>query len=206
MKVILVNGSSHLKGTTYRGLQEVAKALESNGVETEIYQLGSKPIGGCIGCGYCFKNNECFMKDKVNEFVELAKEVDGFIFGTPVHYAAASGSLTSFLDRVFYSGSDALAYKPAATIVAARRAGTTATFDQINKYFTINNMPQVSSNYWNAIHGLSAEEAEKDIEGMQTMKILGNNMAWLLKCIELGKQNEIKHPSIESRTATNFIR
>lgn len=206
MKVILVNGSPHLKGTTYRALQEVQKSLEENGVETRIYQLGAKPISGCIGCGVCYKTGKCFMDDKVNEFVELAKEADGFIFSTSVHYAAATGSITSFLDRVFYSGGIHLAYKPAASVITARRAGTSATFDQMNKYITINNMPLVSSNYWNAVHGLDAEDAQKDIEGMQTMRILGDNMAWMLKCIELGKQNGINPPEIQKRTATNFIR
>lgn len=206
MKVLLVNGSPHLKGCTYTALTEVAKSLEENGIETEIFQVGTKPICGCIGCGSCYKTDKCFMDDVVNEFTEKAKEADGFIFGSPVHYAAASGALTSFLDRAFYSGGKHLAYKPGACITSARRGGTTATFDQINKYFTINNMPVVSSQYWNMVHGSNPDEVRKDLEGMQTMRVLGNNMAWLMKCIELGKANGINIPEKEDRLRTNFIR
>lgn len=206
MKVLLVNGSPHLKGCTYTALTEVAKSLEENGIETEIFQVGTKPICGCIGCGSCYKTGKCFMDDVVNEFTEKAKEADGFIFGSPVHYAAASGVLTSFLDRAFYSGGKHLSYKPGACITSARRGGTTATFDQINKYFTINNMPVVSSQYWNMVHGSNPDEVRKDLEGMQTMRVLGNNMAWLMKCIELGKANGINIPEKEDRLRTNFIR
>lgn len=206
MKVLLVNGSPHLKGCTYTALEEVAKSLEANGAETEIFQLGTKPICGCIGCGTCTKIGKCFMDDSVNEFIKKAKEADGFVFGSPVHYAAASGALTSFLDRAFYSGSKYLSYKPGACITSARRGGTTATFDQLNKYFTINNMPIVSSQYWNMVHGNTPEEVRKDLEGMQVMRVLGANMAWLIKCIEFGKLNGIDIPQKEERVATNFIR
>lgn len=206
MKVLLVNGSPHLKGCTYTALTEVEKTLIQNGIETEIFQLGTNPICGCIGCTSCYKIGKCFMDDIVNEFVEKAKGADGFIFGSPVHYAAASGSLTAFLDRVFYSGGLYLAYKPGACITSARRGGTTATFDQINKYFTINNMPVVSSQYWNMVHGNSPKEVEQDLEGMQVMRVLGSNMAWLLKCIKLGKENGISIPKKEERQRTNFIR
>ncbi|MBC8630107.1 flavodoxin family protein [[Eubacterium] tenue] len=206
MKVLLVNGSPHLKGCTYTALTEVAKSLEENGIETEIFQVGTKPICGCIGCGSCYKTGKCFMDDVVNEFTEKAKEADGFVFGSPVHYAAASGALTSFLDRAFYSGGKHLSYKPGACITSARRGGTTATFDQINKYFTINNMPVVSSQYWNMVHGSNPDEVRKDLEGMQTMRVLGNNMAWLMKCIELGKANGINIREKEDRLRTNFIR
>lgn len=206
MKVLLVNGSPHLKGCTYIALEEVAKSLEANGVETEIFQLGKKPICGCIGCGTCTKIGKCFIDDSVNEFIKKAKGADGFIFGSPVHYAAASGALTSFLDRVFYSGSKHLSYKPGACITSARRGGTTATFDQLNKYFTINNMPVVSSQYWNMVHGNTPEEVRKDLEGMQVMRVLGANMAWLIKCIKFGKLNGIDIPQKEERVATNFIR
>ena len=179
MKVLLVNGSPHKKGCTYTALEEVAKTLEESGIETEIFQVGNKPIGGCIGCGVCRKTGECFMKDIVNEFVEKAKTADGFIFGSPVHYAAASGAITSFLDRVFYSGGRYMQFKPASVICSARRAGTTATLDQLTKYLTISNMPVVSSQYWNMVHGHSPEEVRQDLEGMQTMRVLGRNMAWL---------------------------
>ena len=206
MKVLLVNGSPHKKGCTYTALEEVAKTLEESGIETEIFQVGNKPIGGCIGCGVCRKTVECFMKDIVNEFVEKAKTADGFIFGSPVHYAAASGAITSFLDRVFYSGGRYMQFKPASVICSARRAGTTATLDQLTKYLTISNMPVVSSQYWNMVHGHSPEEVRQDLEGMQTMRVLGRNMAWLIKCIELGKNNNVNKPELENREMTNFIR
>ena len=205
MKVLLVNGSPHQKGCTYTALEEVAKTLEENEIEAEIFQLGNKAINGCIGCGSCKKSGQCFMDDKVNEFAQKAKDADGFVFGSPVHYAAASGALTSFLDRVFYSAGKYLQFKPAASVASARRAGTTATLDQINKYATISNMPLVSSQYWNMVHGFTPEDVKKDLEGMQTMRTLGRNMAWLLKCIELGKSNNINRPELEERVATNFI-
>lgn len=205
MKVLLVNGSPNKKGCTNRALEEVAKTLEENGVEAEIFHIGNKPFGGCIACNYCKTNGECYMKDIVNEFAQKVKEADGFIFGSPVYYASASGALTSFLDRLFYSSARYLQYKPGAVVCSARRAGTTATFDQLNKYFTINNMPVVSSQYWNMVHGHTQEEVEKDLEGLQTMRVLGRNMAWILKCIEIGKENNILRPEPEARIATNFI-
>ena len=205
MKVLLVNGSPNKKGCTNRALEEVAKTLEENGVQAEIFHIGNKPFGGCIACNYCKTNGECYMKDIVNEFAQKAKEADGFIFGSPVYYASASGALTSFLDRLFYSSARYLQYKPGAVVCSARRAGTTATFDQLNKYFTINNMPVVSSQYWNMVHGHTQEEVEKDLEGLQTMRVLGRNMAWILKCIEIGKENNILRPEPEARIATNFI-
>ena len=205
MKVLLVNGSPDRKGCTFTALEEIAKTLEENGVETEIFQVGNKPIAGCIGCGYCRKTGECFIKDIVNEFVEKAKAADGFIFGSPVHYAAASGAITSFLDRVFYSAGRYMQFKPASVICSARRAGTTATLDQLTKYLTISNMPVVSSQYWNMVHGNSPKEVKQDLEGMQTMRVLGRNMAWLIKCIELGKNNNVNRPELEDREMTNFI-
>ena len=206
MKVLLVNGSPNREGCTYTALKEVSKTLEENGIDTEIFQVGNKHIGGCIGCGSCKKTGECFMEDGVNEFVEKAKEADGFVFGSPVYYAAASGSITSFLDRAFYSGGKHMAFKPGAVICSARRAGTTSTLDQLSKYLTICNMPVVSSQYWNMVHGNTPEEVKKDLEGMQTMRVLGRNMAWLIKCIELGKKNNILKPELEERERTNFIR
>ena len=205
MKVLLVNGSCHEKGCTYTALAEVAKALNDNGVETEIFWVGKNPAGPCKGCWVCKQTKKCVMEDGVNEFVEKAADFDGFVFGSPVYYASASGALISFMDRVFYSGGKNLAYKPAAAVVSCRRAGASTTFDVINKYFTINNMPVVSSNYWNEIHGNTAEEAQKDEEGLQTMRILGNNMAWLLKCIQLGKIEGLE-PVRERKIMTNFIR
>ncbi len=205
MKVLLVNGSSHEKGCTYTALAEVAKALNANGVETEIYWLGQNQVSGCKGCWACKKIKKCVIDDGVNEFVAKAAEFDGFVFGSPVYYASAAGALVSFMDRVFYSGGKNLAFKPAAAVVSCRRAGASTTFDVINKYFTINNMPIVGSNYWNEIHGNTAEEAAQDAEGLQTMRMLGNNMAWLLKCIALGKEAGIA-PETEKKIWTNFIR
>lgn len=206
MKVILVNGSPHEKGCTYTALAEAAETLNKNGIETEIFQIGNKPVQGCIGCMACRKTGRCFVSDGVNDFTEKAKTADGFIFGTPVHYAAASGSITSFMDRAFYSGGSALTGKPAAAIVSCRRGGASAAFDQMNKYFTINCMPIVSSQYWNQVHGNTPEEVKKDEEGMQTMRTLANNMAWLLKCIEAGKEKGINFPEREPSLRTNFIR
>ena len=206
MKVILVNGSPHEKGCTYTALAEIEATLNKNGIETEIFRLGNKPVPGCIGCGSCGKTGHCFYSDKVDEFVEKAQDADGFIFGSPVHYAAASGALTSFMDRAFYSGGGKLRGKPAAAIVSCRRGGASSTFDQLNKYFTINCMPIVSSQYWNQVHGNTAEEVKKDEEGLQTMRTLGANMAWLLKCIEAGKEKGITLPEQEPVIRTNFIR
>lgn len=206
MKVLLVNGSPRAKGCTYTALCEVAGALEKNGVETEIFQVGASPVAGCIGCGACLKSGKCFVEDDVNEFVEKAKGADGFVFGTPVHYAAASGAVTSFLDRAFYGKTAAFAGKPGAAVVSCRRGGASAAFDQMNKYFTISGMPVVSSQYWNQVHGNTPEEVRQDAEGMQTMRTLGNNMAWLLKCIEAGKKAGILYPEREPAVRTNFIR
>lgn len=206
MKVFLVNGSPHKKGCTYTALAEVAGALEKQGIETEIFHIGNEPISGCLACQVCTNTGECFMKDGVNEFLKKASLADGFVFGSPVHYAAASGMLTSFMDRVFYSSKGLFSYKPAAAVVSGRRGGTTAALDQINKYFTISNMPVVSSQYWNMVHGSTPEQVKQDDEGIQTMRTLGNNMAWLLKCIEAGKSANISTPHKEERVYTNFIR
>ena len=206
MKVILVNGSPKKNGCTYTALTEVAGALEENGIETEIFHVGNKPLAGCMGCGACLKTGKCFMDDTVNEFVEKAKEADGFVFGSPVHYAAASGAITSFLDRAFYGKGSVFAGKPGASVVSCRRGGASAAFDQLNKYFTISSMPVVSSQYWNQVHGTTPEEVRQDEEGMQTMRTLGNNMAWLLKCIEAGKKNGVAVPTAEDKIKTNFIR
>lgn len=207
MKVILVNGSPHKEGCTYTALKEVAKILESEGIGTEIFQLGVKPVGGCIGCNSCLQTGACFQEDGiVNAFLEKVAGADGFIFGSPVHFAAASGALTSFMDRVFYGRSALFEGKPAAAVVSCRRGGASAAFDQINKYFTISSMPVVSSQYWNQVHGTSAEEVRQDEEGMQTMRTLGQNMAWLLKCIQAGKEAGIARPERESVVRTSFIR
>lgn len=209
MKVLLVNGSPRAKGCTYTALTIAAKALEENGIETEIYQVGAKPVRGCIACGGCAKagNKRCvFDDDTVNGALDRAEQADGFIFGTPVHYASASGAVTSFLDRMFYAGGSLMAFKPAACIVSCRRGGATAAFDQMNKYATITNMPLISSNYWNMVHGNTPEEVMQDEEGVQTVRQLGLNMAWILKCIAAGKENGIPVPVAEPKIKTNYIR
>ena len=205
MKVLLVNGSLREKGCTYTALCEVAKALNANGVETEIYWIGNASVTGCRGCGACRKLGKCAFDDGVNEFVQKASEFDGYVFGSPVYYASASGALVSFMDRAFYSGGKAMAYKPAAAVASCRRAGASTTLDVLNKYFTINNMQVVGSNYWNEVHGNKPEEVMQDGEGLQTMRILGNNMAWLLKCLQLGKEAGLA-PIKEEKIRTNFIR
>jgi len=206
LKVILVNGSPNAKGCTYTALTEVAKTLHKNGIETELMQLGTKPISGCIACGKCLKTGKCFIDDSVNEFLDKVPETDGFVFGSPVHFAAASGQLTSFLHRVFYGKSSMFKGKVGAAVVSCRRGGAATAFDQINKYFTISGMPIVSSQYWNQVHGNTPEEVKRDEEGMQTMRTLGNNMAWLLKCIEAGREKGIFVPEGEKIIRTNFIR
>lgn len=207
MKVLLVNGGPHKEGCTYTALREVEKELNNEGIGTEIFWVGVKPISGCIACGKCSEIGKCVFDDVVNEFAEKCKDADGFIFGTPVHYASASGSITSFMDRLFYStSSDIFRLKPAATIVSARRAGTTATMDQLNKYFSINQMPIISSRYWNMVHGNNPEEVKQDEEGMQIMRILGRNMAYFLKCQEAGRKAGINMPEKEKTKLTNFIR
>lgn len=207
MKVLLINGSPRGDKCTRRALEIAAAEIEANGVETEIIDVGSKPVQGCIGCGSCVKLGKCvFSDDGVNECVEKMRECDGVIIGSPVHYAAASGAVTSFMDRACYSGGSAFAYKPGAAVVSCRRGGASAAFDQLNKYFTILNMPIVSSNYWNMVHGNTPEEVMQDEEGVQTMKILGKNMAWLVKVIDAGKNNGIPVPEREEKIKTNYIR
>ena len=205
MKVILVNGGPHKDGCTNVALEEVSKELNKQGIETEIMWLGVKPIGGCIGCNTCLKtNNRCFMnEDKVNEFLDKAESADGFVFGSPVHFAAASGAITSFLDRVFYGRGNIFARKVCASVVSCRRGGAVGAFDQLNKYALMSNMYVVGSSYWNQIHGTNKEEAMQDLEGLQTMRNLGKNMAYLIKSI---KQANIEKPEIEKETKTNFIR
>lgn len=208
MKILLINGSPNQKGCTYTALNEIAKVLEENGAETEIFQSGSRSLPDCIGCGACRKIGEkcVFDDDIVNTLIEKAKEADGFIFGSPVYYAHPSGRILSLMDRAFFAGKKNFEYKPAAAIVSARRAGTTASLDAITKHFTINNMPVVSSNYWNMVHGNSPDEVKKDAEGLQTMRTLAQNMVWLLKCIQAGKDNGISYPVAEEKIWTNFIR
>lgn len=207
MKVLLINGSSNQKGCTYTALTEVEKILKEEGIDTEIVQFGSDPVRDCIGCGGCASGNGCVFKDDaVNEIVAKAKECDGFVFGTPVYYAHPSGRILSFLDRMFYSGKKAFLHKPGFAVASARRAGTTASLDVLQKYFTISEMPVASSSYWTMVHGSKPEDVLQDEEGLQTMRNAARNLAWLMKCIDLGKQNGINPPVSESGVRTSFIR
>ncbi len=207
MKVLLINGSPHAKGTTFTALSEVARTLNEEGIDTEIFQIGTGAVHGCIDCGHCRRAGCCvFNDDPVNTIVEKAKACDGFIFGAPVHYAGPAGAMHAVLDRVFYSNSGVFAYKPGAAVVCCRRGGATASFDSLNKYFTIANMPIVPSQYWNMVHGANAEDALQDAEGLQTMRTLGRNMAWMLKCFAAGRENGVALPKKEPHLRTNFIR
>ena len=207
MKVLLINGSPHVRGCTYTALSEVASELINQGISTQIFHIGTDPIAGCIACGACRKNGgRCFRNDVVNEVMSLAAQSDGIVLGSPVYYVSISGQLSSFLDRLFFAGSGLMANKPGAAVVSCRRGGASAAFDALNKYFTISNMPVVSSNYWNQVHGSNPAEVKQDEEGMQTMRQLGRNMAWLLKCMEAGKAAGVALPETEERIWTNFIR
>ena len=206
MKVLLINGSPHKNRCTFTALSEIAKTLQECGVDSEIFHIGAAPIRGCMGCGGCAGKGKCIYEDTVNTAIEKAAEADGFIFGSPVHYASAGGGITSFLDRMFYAGKSSMVYKPGAAVASCRRAGSTATLDQLNKYFTINSMPVVSSQYWNQVHGNTPDEVRQDAEGLQTMRTLGSNMAWLLKCIQAGAAAGITFPEREPAMKTNFIR
>ncbi|MBR5496857.1 MAG: flavodoxin family protein [Clostridia bacterium] len=210
MKVILVNGSPNEKGCTYTALSEIEKTFAKEGIETEIFWLGKNAVSGCTACRACSKLGKCAIDDVVNQFVEKAATADGFIFGSPVHYAAASGAITSFMDRAFFSaacaGNRVYYLKPAAAITVARRGGTTAAFDQLNKYFTISQMPVISSRYWNMVHGSKPEDVLQDEEGMQCMRILARNMAWFLRCKEAGEKAGVSMPETERTIMTNFIR
>jgi multimeric flavodoxin WrbA len=209
MKVLLVNGSPHKDGTTALALAEICKVLNEENIETEVFWLGNEPIASCIGCSYCKKNkNGCYKNDIVNRFQEKAKEADGFIFGSPVHYAAPSGAITTFLDRVFYSADRELfRLKPAAVVVAARRAGTTSAYQQLIKYLGISEMTIISSGYWNMIFGNGQQQAQEDLEGLQTMRTLARNMAYHLKCLEAARKSGVPLPKQEEKKfRTNFIR
>jgi len=189
MKVLLVNGSPNKDGCTFTALSEVASALKGEGVESEIFHIGTKPVRGCTACGKCFehRNNKCIFTDDIcNELSAKMAEADGIVVGSPVYYAAPNGALCALLDRAFFSASRAFKHKPAACVVSCRRGGASAAFDRLNKYFTISEMPVVSSQYWNAVHGHEADDVRKDLEGLQIMRTLARNMAWMLKNIESG--------------------
>ena len=205
MKVILFNGSPNIHGCTYTALHEIEETLQKNGIETEVFQVGSKSVRGCIGCGKCRESGKCIFDDIVNEAIDKIKEADGVVFGSPVYYASANGTMISFLDRLFYAASSYLAYKPGAVVVSARRAGTTATYDELNKYLGISNMLIVPAPYWNMVHGNTAEEVKQDREGLYIMRQIGENMTWMLKMLENAKANGIA-PTILEKERTNFIR
>lgn len=206
MKVLLINGSPRKNGNTFTALYAIAQELNNEGIETEIAWIGTQPIRGCIGCGKC-KNNRCiFDEDITNKILQKAEGCDGYIFGSPVYYASANGSLICLMDRMFYAGSSLFKYKPAANIVSARRAGTTAAYDQLNKYIGISSMISVPAPYWNMVHGSLEGECVKDAEGMYIMKSIGANMAWLLKVLESGKKQAGDFPRSIERASTNFIR
>lgn len=206
MKVLLINGSPHEKGCTYTALSLIAEQLELAGIDTEILQVGAQPVGGCIGCGGCRGGKGCALGGIVAEAIEKVKTADGFVFGSPVHYAAMSGNMTSFMDRLFYSSGKLMAHKPAAICCSARRAGTTAALDQLAKYPQINQMPLVNGSYWSMVHGYTPEDVMQDAEGCAVMQDIGRNMAWMLRCIEAGKAAGIEAPHNPRRPLTNFIR
>lgn len=205
MKVLMLNGSAKKNGNTKAALLEIAKVLEGYGIESEIVDM-TEPVRDCIGCGGCTEEGCRFGDDGVNEFIKKAQEADGFVFGTPVYYAHPSGRILSFLDRAFYSGGKAFRFKPAAAVACARRGGTTASFDVMNKYFGISNMLTVGSTYWNIIHGRTPGEALSDAEGVQTMHNIANNMAWILNCIDAAKKSGVPYPALETGSRTNFVR
>lgn len=207
MKILLVNGSPNAEGCTCTALKEAAAVFEKEGLETEIFQIGKKPLSGCIACFKCQETGRCAIPDKVNEFIDKAEKADGFIFGSPVHYAAAGGAIASFMDRAFFAPDRGVYYlKPAAALVSARRAGTTAALDQLNKYFSISQMPIISSCYWNMVHGHQPAEVAQDLEGLQIMRVLARNMAWFLRCKEAAIKTGVKFPEQEERIFTNFVR
>ena len=212
MRVLFVNGSSHVNGTTMAAIDEMRKVFEAEGVETEVFQLRNNPVMDCLQCNRCNELGRCvFENDLVNAFVERAKESDGFVFATPVYFAHPSGRIIDFLDRAFYSNCrdeeyDAFRFKPGAAVAVARRGGTTAALDALNKYFGIAQMPIAGSTYWNNVHGLFAEEAPQDEEGMQTMRNLARNMIWMMRCFEAGKAAGVPYPATETTACTNFIK
>ena len=205
MKVLMINGSPEKDSCTNRALTEIANTLKAEGIDSEIVSIGRDVIRGCLACHACEKLGHCVIDDAVNKVADRLDEFDGFIVGSPVYYASGNGTVYSFLDRLFFSANHKLRYKPAAAVAVARRAGTTATLDTLNKYFTINEMPVVSSTYWNMVHGFTPADVEKDLEGLQTMRNIGHNMAWLLRCIDAGHKAGVAGPASERGAWTHFI-
>lgn len=205
MKVLMLNGSPHVRGNTALALAEMEKIFAENGIESEIIPVGSKSVRGCMACGYCGEHGKCVINDLVNEVADKFREADGLVVASPVYYASANGTLISLLDRLFYSRSFETRMKVGASVAVCRRGGASATFDELNKYFTISNMPVVSSQYWNSVHGTAPGEAAQDDEGLQTVRVLARNMSFLIKAIALGKE-QIGLPEQEEQVFTNFIR
>lgn len=206
MKVLLLNGSPHQAGCTAAALSEVASALQAEGIDTQLVQIGGRCAGGCLACGGCAGTGRCVRDDVVNEVLALLPEIDGLVLGAPVHYASPAGDMVAALDRIFYAGGKYLTDKPGTAVVSCRRAGTTASLEVLQKYINYSNMPLVASQYWPMVHGSNAEQARQDLEGMQIMRQLGRNMAWLLKCIEAGRAAGLSAPAHEAPVKTNFIR
>lgn len=206
MKILLINGSPHRRGCVYTALEEIAKTLEEENIDTEILQIGREPVTGCIACNYCQSHGRCVQdKDSVNKVIEKLDTWDGLIFGSPVYYGGPNGQITSFMDRLFYAAGNRMAGKVGAAVVSCRRGGATAAFDRMNKYFLMNNMIVPGSQYWNQIHGFTREDALKDKEGLQTMRTLARNMAWILKCMKAGEKEGIQKPVYEEWIPTHFI-
>ena len=205
MKVLMLNGSPHAQGNTALALREMEKIFTECGIEVETVHVGNQAIRGCVACGYCFQNGKCVVDDAVNEIAAKFADCDGLVIASPVYYASANSTLTALLDRLFYSTSFDKTMKVGAAIAVARRGGCSATFDQLNKYFTISGMPVASSQYWNSVHGAAAGEAQGDLEGIQTMRTLANNMVFLMKSIAIGKE-KYGLPKKEAPQRTNFIR
>ena len=205
MKVLLLNGSPHVRGNTALALHEMEKTFAENGIETELIQVGSRSIRGCMACGYCAEHGKCVIDDLVNEVAGKFREADGLVVASPVYYASANATLIALLDRLFFSRSYETRMKVGASVVVCRRGGASAAFDELNKYFTISNMPVVSSQYWNSVHGLEPGEAAQDAEGLQTVRVLARNMSFLIKSIALGKE-QFGLPAQEEPVFTHFIR
>ena len=205
MKVLMINGSPRESGNTFQALDEMRKVFEKNGIEAEIFNIGREPVTGCRSCGACGKLGKCVIDDAVNVLAEKLAASDGFVIGSPVYYGSANGTLVSLLDRLFYSNQTDLTMKVGASVAVARRGGCSSTFDELNKYFTIAGMPVASSQYWNMVYGMRKGEVQQDLEGMRTVRVLAENMSFLMKSIALGKEKYVL-PVQEDRVATNFIR
>jgi multimeric flavodoxin WrbA len=210
LRVALINGSPREKGCTFTALEVIAETLNGLGVESEFFWLGTKPLAGCIACDVCRRTGECALKDRVNEFTPVAERADGFIFGSPVHFAGSSGTIKSFMDRVFFSAlcgkRDTFYLKPAAAVTAARRSGNVSAFDALNKHFTLMEMPVISSRYWNMVFGMTPEDVRRDVEGLQIMRVLARNMAWFLRCKQAAQAAGVPMPEREPRISLNFMR